>query len=182
MAVRWALAVGLAAGVTFLSKVLFLGWGLGIARLDFTGISGHALLATCLYPVLFSIHAPQDSPRWQRMGFYVGVAVVVAVGVSRIVLGAHSTSEVLSARALGLLVSYGAVGALQGHWPPARVARLSPLLLLLAFNSGAANYLPSHDLEVRFSLAVSWRANPFTRHHGLRSQRTNSQNGVLPAP
>jgi hypothetical protein len=148
--------------------------------LDLTGISGHALLATCLYPVLFSIHAPQDSPHWPRMGFYV--AVVVAVGVSRIVLGALSTSEVLSAWALGLLVSYGAVGALQGHWPPSRVARLSPLLLLLAFNSGAASYLPSHDLEVRFSLAVSWRANPFTRHHGLRSQRTNSQNGALPAP
>jgi len=110
LATRWALAVAMAASVALLTKCLFFGSGLGIAALNFTGISGHALLATSIYPVLFSIHAPQNSPRWQRAGLYLGlavaVAVAVAVGVSRIVLGAHSASEVWSAWGLGLLVSY----------------------------------------------------------------------------
>lgn len=178
LATRWALAVLMAASVVMLTKCLFWGWGLGIATLNFTGISGHALLATCLYPVLFRIHAPQDSPRLQSAGFFLGLAVAVAVGVSRIVLGAHSASEVWSAWAVGLLVSYATVGALQDHWQHSKLARVSPLLLLLALNSGAASYLPSHDLEVKFALAVSGRAKPFTRHKLLRSQRADSENGV----
>ncbi len=170
LATRWALAVAMAASVTLLTKCLFFGWGLGIAALNFTGISGHALLATSIYPVLLSIHAPQNSPRWQRAGLYLGLAVAVAVGVSRIVLGAHSASEVWSAWGLGLLVSYITVGNQLERAPQlSLLARFSPLLLLLALNSGTATYLPSHDLEVKFALAVSGRAKPFTRHQLLKS-------------
>ena len=171
LAVRWALAVVMAASVAMLTKCLFWGWGLGIADLNFTGISGHALLATSIYPVLFRIHAPQNSPRWQSIGFYLGLAVAVAVGISRIVLGAHSASEVWSAWVIGLLVSGGTVGAIQGQQLHSALARLSPLVLLLALNSGAATYLPSHDLEVKIALAISGRAKPFTRHQLLKSQR-----------
>ena len=155
LATRWALAVAMAAALTLLTKCLFLGWGLGIASLNFTGISGHALLATSIYPVLFSIHAPHNSPLWQRFGFFLGLALAVAVGISRIELNAHSASEVWAAWGLGLMVSYATVGRQLERAPKlSTLARFSPLLLLLALNSGVATYLPSHDLEVKFALAM----------------------------
>jgi hypothetical protein len=47
----WILFVGIA--IVLISKVAFLGWGLGIAGLDFTGVSGHTMLATAILPVVF---------------------------------------------------------------------------------------------------------------------------------
>ena len=93
------------------------------------------------------------------------------MGISRIVLGAHSASEVWSAWAIGLLVSCGTVGAIQGQQLHSALARLSPLVFLLALNSGAATYLPSHDLEVKIALAISGRVKPFGRHQLLKSKR-----------
>ena len=42
LAVAWLLATGVAASITTVSKVAFLGFGIGHAPLDFTGFSGHA--------------------------------------------------------------------------------------------------------------------------------------------
>jgi hypothetical protein len=49
----WLTALTLAVTVTLATKLLFLGWGIGIASLDFTGVSGHTLLATSILPILF---------------------------------------------------------------------------------------------------------------------------------
>src|SRR5437868_4928886 len=48
----WLLPLGLAILLTSLSKIAFIGWGLGIAALDFTGFSGHAMFSAAIYPVL----------------------------------------------------------------------------------------------------------------------------------
>ena len=52
LAVAWLLATGVAASITTVSKVAFLGFGVGHAPLDFTGFSGHAMFAAALMPVL----------------------------------------------------------------------------------------------------------------------------------
>ena len=49
---RYLLRLSIAVGITVVSKCLFFGWGIGIAALDFTGVSGHTLLATSILPVL----------------------------------------------------------------------------------------------------------------------------------
>ena len=43
---------GTISWTTTASKVAFIGWGLGLSALDFTGISGHAMIASAVYPLL----------------------------------------------------------------------------------------------------------------------------------
>src|ERR1035437_1831684 len=110
----WLLAITLAVAVTVASKVLFFGWGFGIASLNFTGLSGHTLLATSILPMFFCWLGASDKPRFRRAGAIFGLVLGVVVGVSRVVLGAHSSSEVVSAWFVGAAVSGVSFSALQG--------------------------------------------------------------------
>jgi hypothetical protein len=43
---RWALLFGITGAIVCASKLAFMGWGMGIRELDFTGFSGHTALST----------------------------------------------------------------------------------------------------------------------------------------
>ncbi len=45
MAAGWLVLLGAAIGVVTVTKLAFLGWGVGVRELDFTGVSGHAMLS-----------------------------------------------------------------------------------------------------------------------------------------
>ena len=47
----WLAALGAGAALVLASKLAFMGWGIGSVALDFTGISGHSMLATAILPV-----------------------------------------------------------------------------------------------------------------------------------
>ena len=57
----WLVPLCLAVGLTGLSKIAFIGWGLGIAAIDFTGLSGHAMFSAAIYPVVAYTLAAQSS-------------------------------------------------------------------------------------------------------------------------
>lgn len=163
----WLVGVLVASVVTLVSKILFMGWGIGIAALNFTGVSGHAVLATSVYPVLLHwLLAPQPPAR-RFLGALLGLLLAGVVAVSRVVLGAHSPSEVVVAWCIGLLVSVLVLRCMPQPARPPGWVRLAPLLLLFALHTGTATYLPSHAWEVRLSLALSGHDKPFTRHHLL---------------
>ncbi len=150
--------------ITVISKCLFFGWGIGIAALDFTGISGHTLLATSILPLLLR-GVPWPALQALGLGAAVGWALAIAVGISRVVVNAHSVSEVVAGWMLGAAVSWPILRALGTtsltHW----ASKLAPLALLLAFHSSSATYLPTHALEVRLALWVSGQGKPFMRQH-----------------
>ncbi|OXH83100.1 phosphoesterase, partial [Burkholderia multivorans] len=50
-AAGWLAVLATAIGVVALTKIAFLGWGIGVRAWDFTGFSGHAMLSTAVYPV-----------------------------------------------------------------------------------------------------------------------------------
>lgn len=102
---HWMLAFGATAFVVLASKLAFMGWGIGSASLNFTGFSGHSMMAASILPVIFHIAMPEDRPALGRMAALAGVLLALAVGVSRLALHAHSFSEVVSGLALGFLVS-----------------------------------------------------------------------------
>lgn len=158
---HYALAMAGAVLLTVVSKCLFYGWGIGIATLDFTGISGHGLLAGAVLPVLLRGLPGNTAWRW---GPGLGVGFALCVGVSRVMVGAHSVSEVFAAWLLGLAVSWPVVQRLHtlkvAHWG----TRWAPLLLVLALNTSTATYLPTHALEVRVALWLSGQVQPFNRH------------------
>ena len=160
----WLPSLALAVAVTLASKLLFFGWGIGNAWLDFTGVSGHALLAASILPVFFNGLLLAAEPRIRVAGVVFGGIVAIAVGISRVALAAHSWSEVVAACLLGGAVSVATLqamrpGAAQPTWP----ARVAPLLLVLAFAPGGATYLPTHAWEVRLSLWLSGHERPCTR-------------------
>ncbi|MBL8413755.1 MAG: phosphatase PAP2 family protein [Propionivibrio sp.] len=173
----WLIALALAVMVTLATKVLFFGWGFGISYLDFTGISGHTLLATSVLPVFFSWLLASEEQRISLAGAGFGLLLGAGVGVSRVALDTHTHSEVVSAWILGMAVSVLALNAMKGTIQRPWFARLSPLVLLLAFGTSTSEYLPTHDWEVKASLLLSGNSKPYTRHH-LQKQAKLGQSSL----
>jgi hypothetical protein len=79
---RWGVLFGLAVALTLGSKILFLGWGLGLASWDFTGVSGHSLLAAALYPVLLRVLSAGQPGLGRHLPLSLGLGLA-AVAVAR---------------------------------------------------------------------------------------------------
>jgi membrane-associated phospholipid phosphatase len=159
----WAGAVLAATGLTTLSKVAFLGWGLGYAPWDFTGISGHAMFALALWPLLAGAVWADAAPMQRRTALAAAYALALVIALSRVVVGAHSSSEVLAGALLGLAAS-GL--ALRQATPPrshAPALLVAGLVLWLAATPLGAPASPTHGWVVRLSLVLSGHATPYTR-------------------
>lgn len=162
-AIVWMTLFGLAFGITTATKIAFIGWGVGIPRLNFTGVSGHAMHAAAVLPLLLRCATAVSAPRVQTLALTLGYALAVLVAMSRIVLGAHSLSESLAGIALG-----GAASALTIALhviPPRPLPRwlLAVLLAAQFINPFAAPSLRTHDLVTSVALAVSGHERPYTR-------------------
>ena len=170
-ATRWLQALGVAALLTTGSKIAFIGWGIGSAAWDFTGISGHAMFASAIFPLLMATLTCRLPTGWQKAAVLASFALVVLVGVSRIMVGAHSVSEVLA----GLLVG-GAASAFaiwQVGLPRARLNLYVPLVAVVWLVAAPlqAPQLPTHSLVTRLALVLSGHAKPHTRTDMLRKAR-----------
>ncbi|MES2407857.1 MAG: phosphatase PAP2 family protein [Pseudomonadota bacterium] len=92
--------------IVVVTKIAFIGWGLGIRSLDFTGISGHAMRATAVYPVLlYLLMLRSTSPSVRLLGLITGWVIAIAIDISRVVIHAHSISEAVAGFILGGLIS-----------------------------------------------------------------------------
>ncbi|HUP10515.1 MAG TPA: phosphatase PAP2 family protein [Caldimonas sp.] len=170
----WSATFGLAGLVTLATKVAFLGWGIGSAALDFTGISGHAMCAAAVYPTLLVAVTPQAHPRWRVPALVAGALLALLIGCSRVILGAHSGSEVLAGLVLG-----GVAAALTLRFASPRTPRLPALLLLVPCAALLAVPAPvsaqaSHGTVVRLALALSGRTVPYTRAELRRAHALNA--------
>ena len=177
----WLALLTLATLVTTVTKVAFLGWGLGSAALDFTGISGHAMFAAAVYPLLLGLEASGRAAAWQRLAFACGVAVALLVAVSRVMVGAHSVSEVVAGVAVGGVASAWALR--RGHLPTVRVPWLLPAALAawLALTPAHAPPSRTHGWVTRLSLGLSGRTEPYTRRD-LRRAEATSATSATPGP
>ena len=163
VAATWLVALALAAVATLASKIAFMAWGIGIVPINFTGASGHSLLASAVLPVLFGWLAAGRQRGFSRFGAGFGVFLCIAVGVSRVVLEAHSRSEVAAGWLLGLAVSGVTLWMLHSPSRAPTFARLSPLILLFALSTTLSSYLPTHDWEIRIALFISGHTQQFLR-------------------
>lgn len=168
IASSWLIPLGLAASITTISKIAFLGWGIGIASIDFTGFSGHSMFSAAIYPMLghaLAVHLEERSGRpWRRYGAIAGYALAALIAVSRVFVGAHSVSEIVSGFALGALAS-GAALLLIGDTRHRLRARWLALGLggWLAVMPLHAAPSQTHGMVIRVALKLSQRSVPFQR-------------------
>lgn len=179
LAIAWLLGITAAVAVTTVSKVAFLGYGIGWSALDFTGVSGHSMFAAAIYPLTGMAMAGaltgSRPAAWQRLGLCAGVGggagLALLVGASRVMVDAHSWSEVLAGWAVGGAAS--AVAVLCERAPPTRHSLLLPALVCVWLGS-ALTYAPpstTHGLVTRLALAVSGRTEPYTRSDLMTPRR-----------
>ncbi len=159
----WLLVLGGASGLVFLTKLAFMGWGIGVRELDFTGISGHAMISSAVLPVALFV-ACLPGRQWVRaLGVVLGLLIGIVVGVSRILLNAHSLSEVVTGCGLGaltalLFVAY-AWRAESGKLSPAPVA--VSLAIVAVVLHGIP--VPTQRWITDIALQLSGRDQPFIR-------------------
>jgi membrane-associated phospholipid phosphatase len=104
-ALWWCLLFGMAFALVVASKLAFIGWGIGIPPLDFTGISGHSMRATAIIPVLVFLIFQQSDANIQKLAVTGGFLLGVLIAMSRVMVDAHSVSEAVAGAALGIAVS-----------------------------------------------------------------------------
>lgn len=101
----WLVTFGTAGLIVSISKILFLGFFLGIKAYNFTGFSGHTTMSSTFWPVMMWMLTGSRKPHWRRLFVTLGYLLPLAIGFSRLQLHAHSPSEVISGAILGLSLS-----------------------------------------------------------------------------
>jgi len=163
MAAGWLLLLGAAIGLVTVTKLAFLGWGVGVRELDFTGVSGHAMLSTAVYPVAFFLMLLPATRVIRLFGVVLGLAAGVAVGLSRVVLSAHSPSEAVTGCLTGALA---ALLFVRFAWnsEPGRLSALPvavSMLVLAVLMHGV--HVPTQRWVTHIALKVSGHDRPFIR-------------------
>ncbi|MGY8526754.1 phosphatase PAP2 family protein [Paracidovorax citrulli] len=149
-ALRWIQVCAVASLLTLFSKLAFIGWGASLPGLNFTGVSGHSMLAALVLPALMYHLALGSGMRQGTVtiaakglaGAAVGIGLAVLVGISRLALQAHSLSEVLA----GLLLGFAACFVFLAGYRHA--ARRRPSRTLLAAVAVLALGVPATRIEM----------------------------------
>lgn len=171
LAAAWSAGGAAAVGLTTASKLAFIGWAVGVAAIDFTGFSGHSMSAALVLPVLARLAAGRMPRPWPRCAIALGYALAAAVAVSRVVVGAHSVSEVVTGFALGAAASAGALRATQAPVTlPPRWLFGALAAWLIAWPLGGPPS-PTHDMVTALALRLSGNAVPYTRQDLHRDAR-----------
>ncbi len=169
LAVWWMLLLVMAALITTASKIAFIGWGLGSTTLDFTGFSGHAMFAAAIYPILFGTLASHMSKVGQRWAITAGFVLAMVIGASRLIIGAHSLSEVITGLMLGGAASSAALMLATKSQNPVPQAISVFIVAWLVIAPISAPPSQTHPMLTQFSLNVSGNKAPHTRSSLLRT-------------
>ena len=205
-ALTWCVVFGSCGLAVMASKLAFMGWGIGSARFNFTGFSGHTAIGTALWPVALWLMAtawqrrhprpvgavPGDAhpgaggtiadrgdDRLRRAAVLAGWALGGAIGISRLALRAHSISEVATGFLVGLVASTVFLALV---WRRTRPPRAHPALLLvllvpLAF-FGPDAPAPTHQLLERIAMRLAGIDRPFKRMDLFGPERGGTRGSV----
>lgn len=159
----WLILLGFGLALVTATKIAFVGWGIGSRNWNFIGISGHAMRAAAIAPVLLYLLAGPRSRARRGFALVAGIAFAVLIGLSRLALQVHSPSEVVTGIGLGLAISAGFIAVLQRA--PAlsmpRYALLSALLPLSILS--ATPPAPTERWVDEVALRLSGHRRPHTR-------------------
>ena len=174
-AVFWLAALATAAFIVLFSKVAFLGFGIGIHEIDFTGFSGHAAMSAAIFPVAGYLLGNKTTPRVRLFLFALGAALAISIAMSRVWINAHSVSESVLGSALGLSASLITL-ALARAQLGIRSSLVAVAFIVPAFLM--TNALPNHNthlLVTKIALSLSGRSQPYDRKLWLRQSASTTR-------
>jgi len=105
VALAWVVAIGAAAVVIGVLKLVFGACGSVITSAHIVSPSGHTAMSTVVYGALVLLIGARFAPRYRRALALAAAIVIVGIGWSRVVLHDHSRAEIL----VGFLVGAGAL-------------------------------------------------------------------------
>jgi membrane-associated phospholipid phosphatase len=159
----WIGLFGIAAALVTLTKIAFVGWGVGIAGLDFTGVSGHTTFAMAVIPTLLYLAVPSTAPLWRALAALAGIVFALLIGISRLTLHLHSLSEVVLGCVLGLAVSLSFLRLARNHRMP-RLPGAAAIGCIVALIAGLyAQAAPTQHWIEHVALYLSGHEQPFRR-------------------
>ena len=149
-------------GVVVATKIAFVGWGLGIRSLNFTGFSGHAMRATAVAPVFFYMLLEKSPRAYKIAGIIAGLAFGILISYSRLVVHAHSVSEAVTGFFLGGTVALVFIGIIDRY----RLELNSWIIVLsvaVLLASPAIPPAPTQRWITKTALYLSGHSSPYTR-------------------
>lgn len=164
LALWWSALFGTGLGIVVATKMAFIGWGIGIRALDFAGFSGHAMRTTAVMPVLLYLVLQRASFPMRAIAVLLGLAFGALVGISRVVVHAHTVSEIVTGWMLGAAVSLAfiriAAASLSRHvFKPVRIA----MSLLILLPAPYVHPSPTQKWLTEITLYVTGHDQPFPR-------------------
>lgn len=165
LALWWMLLFSAGMALVAATKIAYIGCGIGVGLgpLHFSGISGHAMRAAAVPPVLLYLMLKKASPTSRMFGVLCGYGVAMLIGVSRLAVHVHSVSEVVTGWMLGGLVSAAFI-RLASPLRKSVFTRFRVSLILLALLP--APYVrpaPTQDWLVSMTLYISGHDRPYQR-------------------
>lgn len=166
---RWLVAVAVCGGIVTGSKLLFMGWHIGLPGLDYTGFSGHSAMSALVWPTVAALLASRGNVTTRTIAIGLGVLLALCVALSRVLLRVHSVSEVILGCSLGLATA----GWFLMASPVAQRASLRAVLLLavvalLFIPPLYGRMFPSQHLLRKVALTLSGHEHIFHRAISLR--------------
>ena len=172
MAAWWITLFGAGMTLVVASKIAFIGWGVGIASIDLTCISGHAMRATAVLPIIGYLAFNGRHQRMRLIGFAAGLGIALLISVSRVMVDAHSVSEAVSGAVLGTAISVLFMRITSTIIRPAVNGWLMVLSLAGLFWVSTAEPAPTQEILTDVALALSGHERPFTRADWIAQSRT----------
>ncbi|MFC3816425.1 phosphatase PAP2 family protein [Lysobacter sp. GCM10012299] len=142
----WLGSMAVASLLVGASKIAFYGWGTGIRAWNLTCFSGHSVLAMGFWPVLVALLVPLRFARGRRVAWLAGSLIGSLVGISRVQLDTHPTSEIMAGLALGLAVATLPWNALDKAYLNARKVLIA-VSLTVSIGVWVGSILPNFPTE-----------------------------------
>jgi hypothetical protein len=160
------------------SKVAFIGWGIGIRSLDFTGFSGHAMRATAAIPVMAYLLWQSAAPSARKAAVALGYGVGAILSMSRVFVGAHSVSEAVLGALLGVAVSATFLWVARGRCTAVPHRWLIALSMAGMLGTSHAQPAPTHRWISSVALYLSGNDKPYDRSMWHAQTCRNDLGGV----
>jgi membrane-associated phospholipid phosphatase len=164
LAAGWLCLLGVAVALVTATKIAFLGWGIGLRVWDFTGLSGHAMFATAVFPVAAFLVLLSAPPAVRIAGVALALLGGATVSLSRVIIDAHSPSEAITGCIVGALTALVFVRIAWNATPPGRLPVAPVVVSLMVIMLGLHKlHLPTQRWVTHIALKVSGHDRPFIR-------------------